>query len=301
MDLPELLATQAGVVTRAQALACGLSERRLRAQDPLVRLRQGVYAEARLAAAGGPARVALDVAAARLTTGVDLVAVAGTAALLHDLPLLGPRPEPPQLSERREVRPLHHGHSVLLPDEHLALTHGVPVTIPARTAVDVARRRGFRAGVVAADAALRAGTSVEDLAAVADLSRSWPGARHATRAVAFADGRSESALESLGRVLFDEQGLPSPVPQVVLGDGSGPIARVDHYWEEHRTVAEADGALKYATPADLYAEKLREDRLRDAGFEVVRYTWVEVWRCPEVVAARIRAAFLRAASRRLAA
>jgi hypothetical protein len=116
--------------------------------------------------------------------------------------------------------------------------------------------------------------------------------------VSFADARSESPLESLGRVRFDEQGLPPPDLQVLVADGDGAFARVDQCWEEHRTVAEADGALKYATAADLFAEKRREDRLRDAGFEVVRYTWDDALRRPDALAARVRRAFARSASRR---
>jgi len=42
---------------------------------------------------------------------------------------------------------------------------------------------------------------------------------------------------------------------------------------------------------------LREDRLRDTGFEVIRYTWDEALRRPERLAARVRAAFARAARR----
>ncbi len=45
---------------------------------------------------------------------------------------------------------------------------------------------------------------------------------------------------------FEEQGLPAPELQVWLGSADDRIGRVDHYWPEHRTVAEADGAVKYA-------------------------------------------------------
>ena len=118
--------------------------------------------------------------------------------------------------------------------------------------------------------------------------------------MAFADARSESPLESLGRVRFAEQGLPPPPLQVVVADDDGPFARVDQCWQQHRTIAEADGALKYATSADLFAER-REDRLRDAGFEVVRYTWDEALHHPAALAARVRRAFERSANRRTGA
>ena len=114
----------------------------------------------------------------------------------------------------------------------------------------------------------------------------WSGVQHAREATGFADRRAESPLESLGRWRFAEHGLPPPDLQAWLGDDVEAFARVDHHWKAHRTVAEADGALKYARPVDLFEEKRREDRLRDAGYEVVRYTWDEALLRPEVLAAR---------------
>ena len=177
---------------------------------------------------------------------------------------------------------------------------GVVATTLARTAVDVGRGRGFLAGVVAADAVLARGVRREELRDVLEGRECWPGARAARRAVEFADPRAESPLESVGRVRCHEQGLPAPELQVWLGDADGPIGRVDQYWAEHRTVAEADGALKYATAVDLFVEKRREDRLRDAGYEVVRYTWNEALHSPGLVASRLLRAFDRAALRRAA-
>lgn len=296
MDLEELLAVQAGVVTFAQARAAGVSVRQLRHGTSLVRLRQGVYADAARVSVAGPAeRAALEVAAVRVTTRVDHVAVGATAVVLHGLPLLGPLPPRPQLAERKELRLKHHGVSATLPQDQVVVAHGVPVVSLARAACDVARRRGYLAGVVVADAVLARAVTAEELAAAVRACRGWPGGRHAQQAAAFADGRSESALESIGRVRFDEVGLPSPDLQVRLGDDQGVIGRVDHYWPEHRTVGEADGALKYADRSDLLVEKRREDRLRDAGFEVVRYSWDDALLHPQVLAARVRRAFDRAA------
>ncbi len=157
-----------------------------------------------------------------------------------------------------------------------------------------ARTRGLVAGVVAADVALARGALRAELA-----RRAWMpaaggrGSRGRAKPWPWPTGRAESPLESLGRVRFHEQGLPAPELQVVLGDADGVIGRVDHYWAQHRTVAEADGALKYVERAALFEEKRREDRLREAGFEVVRYTWAEALRLPELVAARLRRAFAR--------
>ena len=300
-DLHTLLAAQAGVVTYAQARRAGVPAGQLAPAGSarrFTRVRPRAYAPTRAyETADEVARLAVAVAAERLVTCVDLVAVGATAAQLHRLPLLGPAPARPQLAERKHDRPRHHGASTRLRPDEVVEAHGVPVRTPARTAVDLARSRRHVAGVLAMDAVLSRGVPPKALdRAVAGCSR-WPGARHARRAAELADGRAESPLESLGRVRFAEHDLPPCDLQVVLGDRYGPLARVDHYWPEHRTVAEADGAVKYATAADLFEEKRREDRLREAGFEVVRYTWDEALHRPEVVVRRVLSAFARAARR----
>lgn len=297
MDVSELL-RQGGLVTREQLLAAGVSARQLSgAGRGLVRIRRGVYADRAVAEGlSRAARTALEVRAARLVTAVDLVAARATAALVHDLPLLGPRPTTPHLVERKQDRPLHRGASTTLRPEEV-VDVGVPATSVPRTVMDIARVRGFTAGVVIADAALAGRVSRGGLEHVLEGRQNWPGADAAHRAIAFADARSESPLESLGRVRFAEQGLPPPDLQLLIADEEGPFARVDQAWEEHRAVAEADGALKYATPADLFSEKRREDRLRDLGWEVVRYTWDDALRRPDLLAARVRRAFLRSSRR----
>jgi len=71
--------------------------------------------------------------------------------------------------------------------------------------------------------------------------------------------------------------------------------RVDFLYEQQRTVVEFDGLVKYSG-ADgreaLVAEKRREDRLRDLGFQVVRVTLAELDR-PILLQHRIQAAFAR--------
>ncbi len=49
----------------------------------------------------------------------------------------------------------------------------------------------------------------------------------------------------------------------------------DMCWKSQRVLGEADGAMKYATGEDLFAEKRREDDLRRAGWIFVRWTWQE--------------------------
>jgi len=74
------------------------------------------------------------------------------------------------------------------------------------------------------------------------------------------------------------------------------VTTVDFLYEQQRTIIEFDGMMKHGG-ADgrqaLIAEKRREDRLRDLGYQVVRVTWAEFDR-PMLLRQRIMAAFARA-------
>jgi Protein of unknown function (DUF559) len=121
----------------------------------------------------------------------------------------------------------------------------------------------------------------------------WPGIQRARRLVAFADPLAESVLESISRAVFHEHGLPPPELQVWVGDEDEIAGRVDFFWREQRTIAEADGAIKYTGPARALAQLNRDARLRAAGFEVVHFTWPEITKVPGQVVDTIRAAFRR--------
>jgi len=188
-------------------------------------------------------------------------------------------------------------HAAHLPRGHVTARAGVPITSVARTVVDLARSSPFTAAVVAADSALRTKQVTKaELHAVLTACERWPGIRRARRVVAFSDGRSESVFESIARVAFDEQGLPAPDLQVWVGGEDEVVGRVDFLWRAYRTVGEADGAGKYADPGRVRAQLRRDERLREAGFEVVHFSWHELRIVPQQVAGELRAAFRRGSS-----
>jgi Protein of unknown function (DUF559) len=180
-----------------------------------------------------------------------------------------------------------------LPPSHIAVKYGLRVTTPARTVVDLARVLPFRAGVVTADHALEMRLVTKDeLRAVLATCNRWPGVKRAVEVVEFANGLSESALESIARVAFRDLGLPPPELQVWV-EHERFAGRADFLWRDTNTIGEADGALKYENPSRARRQLWRDSRLRDAGFEVVHFTWQEITDTPEQVAASIRTAFER--------
>jgi very-short-patch-repair endonuclease len=111
--------------------------------------------------------------------------------------------------------------------------------------------------------------------------------------VEFSDARSESAFESISRVVFREQRLPPPELQIWVGGDGLVIGRVDFLWRRYRTIAEADGAAKYQNPDRARRQLRRDAELRAAGFEIVHFTWGELHMAPAQVAQSIRMAFRR--------
>ncbi|MEP6649610.1 MAG: hypothetical protein ABJA74_06800 [Lapillicoccus sp.] len=137
------------------------------------------------------------------------------------------------------------------------------------------------AGLIAADAALHRGLlSATSLGDAAHLV-AGPGSARVRRVVERADGRAESPGETRLREALRLMGLVA-IPQFAIVDGRF-TAVVDFYIEEHRLAVEFDGFVKYGrldpvatqpTPADVvFAEKLREDHVRELGHGFVRVIW----------------------------
>lgn len=304
-----------GPFTSAHAHAAGFWKvdiRRMLRGGSWVALRRGVYVDAGAFAevVDDPRRRhALELAGLLLVVGCDAVACGTSAARLLDLETLAPPSaelvvvtgDPAVKGARRDGYLLR---SAALPAHHRRIESGVPVTSPARTAVDLARRSPLVDGVVVIDSVLRQGLATPgELHEVLRRSYSWRGIARAQRAVELADRKAGSVLESVSRVAMYEQGLPSPRTQVLLGDSDGPFAEVDFLWDEFGVIGEADGLAKYAprggrtTREIIRAEKRREGRLLDLGYEVVRWGWEDA--CDSArLATRLRAAFARGNERR---
>ncbi|HEX6444588.1 MAG TPA: type IV toxin-antitoxin system AbiEi family antitoxin domain-containing protein [Streptosporangiales bacterium] len=300
-----------GVFSRDRALALGVDDKelgRLVRRGDLVRLRRGAYTLARTYdEADAVGRHRLLVRAVQLALRERVVVSHVSAAVMHGLALWGvdlsrvhvTRLDGGTPHDRAGVE--HHVGAVDLAD--VVLCDGVPTVSVARAVVECATTVGFEPAVVLADSALHRGqVTCSDLLAKLDGMRSWPGAVTAGHVVSFADGLAESVGESRARVLFAQQGLPTPVLQREMYDARGElIGRVDFLFAAERTIVEFDGLIKYGRDGNasnaVVREKLREDALRELGYEIVRIVWADLAH-PARTAARVRAASARARARR---
>lgn len=287
---------------RPRLLADGLTDaelRGLRRRGALTVVRPGAYLH-------GPepddavAQHLLAVRAALPCLGPDTVVSHLSAAVVHGLPLWSVGLDRVHATRARvsgaRVSGVVHLHAAALAPEEVVLVDGAPVTSVARTVVDLGRTLPFERALVPADGALyRRLVAPQALLDALERGARRPHNAAARRMVEFADGAAESPGETRSRVAIHRAGLPAPILQHVVGR-----KRCDFYWEEYATVGEFDGRVKYGRllrpgqePGDaVFAEKRREDELRDHGREVARWVWDELDPF-DTAASRIWRAFAR--------
>lgn len=221
----------------------------------------------------------------RLASGAVVSHV--SAAVLHNLPIWNVPTD--RVHVTRDARAggrisarLHLHVSPLEPDDVVDVD-GVLVTSKARTIVDTAVSLPFEQAVVVADGGLADPLVGPALVAAMERAAGRTAIERARRVVAFADGRSGSVGET--RVAMMRAGLPAPVLQWDVHSAGGLwIGCVDFGWPTLRTVAEFDGRIKYGRllrpgqdPGEVvFAEKVREDAIRDVELGVVRWVWSDL-------------------------
>lgn len=293
-----------GVFCSGDAHRLGIDDQdvdRLVGRGEVVRVRRGTFIVSEsLRRATPEAAFALRVKAVLRARGETVAASHQAALVLHGLPLH--RVDLSHVDLVAEVcRHRSKAGVTTHPDRGVAVVsvNGWRAVCVSSALVQVAASSGLASGVVAMDAALQRGacTRSELGRAAASLPLRFAGA--ARRAVERVDPRSESVGETLARLLLVDLGF-DVVSQRDLRDALGSlVGRVDLLVDDW-VVVEFDGAVKYggAEGRDaLVAEKRRESRLVELGYEVVRLTWADLENPGEVLR-RIRAAQARVLLRR---
>lgn len=298
-----------GLSTAPELYALGVSKEQLRwwvRTGKVAIIARGVYSPTAWLGrmADDPRRMHAIALGAVIKRNPDLVASHESAAYLHEVDTLLPTgtivprvtlTRKPPASSRSVVR----GALIRvakLPNDHVTTVLGIPVTTVARTVMDIARTAGFMEGVVAADSALRNHVVVKvEFAIVLQDCAQWKGTIRAHQVLDFADGRAESALESVARVRFAQFRIPPPGLQVDIRGAQGFIGRADFCWHDYRTVGEADGAMKYEDRGRerARAQLARDEKFHDAGWGTFHFTWREIYHEPAPTIDRLRRTFAR--------
>lgn len=171
-------------------------------------------------------------------------------------------------------------------DGELVEIDGRLVMAPLRAVWETSTTTTGAGALVVMDSALHhQAFGLDELRSTAAAHSRWQGARLADLSLRFADGRSESAGESLTRYMCFQHHLPRPTLQYEIRDGHGIlIGRTDQAWPAYAHVGEFDGRVKYQrllrpgeSPSDaVVREKIREDRIRREGVGMSRFVWEEV-------------------------
>ncbi|GAB3359228.1 type IV toxin-antitoxin system AbiEi family antitoxin domain-containing protein [Modestobacter lapidis] len=229
--------SRCGLFSSADLTAAGVTEREISSavrSGCWVRVRRGWFVTATDLAAVEAAgrRPELDVLVVTSALARPGAALShGTAARLWGLPVPAGLAPDVRLTDPDRWRsgPGYVMTRAELPGDEVTTRGGHRLTIPARTLVDTAREWAELPAVAALDAALLRGlVTPEQLQEVLERHRFAPRTPRAARAVAAADGRAETWLETRGRLRFRSAGLPPYVPQVEL-------------WVDGRLVKVVDG------------------------------------------------------------
>lgn len=273
--------------TRRQALAAGMTDAQLRSRRTFLKLFQGVYISAAVTMTP-----LLWVCAAVLASPADAVISHQTALRLYGLELGGLFPL--HVSTRTRT---HARRADIRPHQRLApiatrLVHGVPVTAPLRTIVDIATKVTPVELIQAAEHLIHRGlVTTDDLGAYA-MAHHLDGIQRVRRVLGWIREGVESPRETTLRLMIAFSRLPEPRCNLVIRDADGRfLARGDLVYLDLRILIEYDGWHHERTAHQRQSDLARRERLEAAGWRVIVVTSHDL-RTPRVVVWRVHQALV---------
>lgn len=275
-----LAARQHGVVTTAQLLSAGLSRSAIAHRVErgwLLPVFHGAYQVGPVAAAWGREMAAILLAGeSAVLSHHTAAAIWGIRSHTGDVHVTVSRGHP---RNKPGVR-IHRCHSL-----NAAVLHGLPLTTPARTLVDLASHLRRHELDRATEQTQILGLASRDEIAAQLKSQRGVGALRAALHDEPTLTRSEAERRLLD--LVREARLPRPETNAMVGG-----YEVDMLWRRHRLVVEVDGYAFHSGRAAFERDRRRDAALQAAGYRVVRFTWRQITRESHAVVAML-AALLR--------
>lgn len=195
-----------------------------------------------------------------------------SASALHGSKWIGPTmPAAIIDTNRRKGAGVQVWEARIEPDE-VAVVHGMRLTTPARTALDLACRYPTDTAVAAIDALMQAtDLKMADVELLADRYRGRRGMKAARAALELVDGGAQSPKETWMRLLLVRAGFPRPQTQIpVFNEWGWAEAYLDMGWEDIKVAAEYDGAQHQTSRYHYVRDIGRLEKLEMMGWIVVR-------------------------------
>ena len=195
-----------------------------------------------------------------------------SASALHGARWIDPTRPAAIIDTNRRDAPGVQVREERIDDDEICLVDGVPVTSPARTALDLARRHPLGVAVAAIDAL---GQAVElkpaDVELLVDRYRGRRGMQKARAALNLIDCGAQSPKETWLRLLLIRAGLPAPQTQIAVRNEWGYAeAYLDMGWEHIKVCVEYDGDHHRMDRAQYVKDIRRLEMLERRGWIVVR-------------------------------
>lgn len=295
-QLARVAAKQHGVFSLAQARAAGISQSTLDkrvSRGALARVQPAVFAFP-----GAPASWKRDALALVLSVPGLAAASHKTAAFMWGLSSIQPvRTEIVTVRHqriRREDAQVHE--SVDLEPGDVVTVDGIPTTTAVRTVVDAGATASSRYVENCLDSGLRIGLfSLSDverfIERVAVSGRNGIGTiRPLVAERAGWDSVTESALEDLFRRLVAASGLPVPVAQYRVFEGSRIVCRADFAYPDHSILIELDGERYHMDREAFQLDRAKQNRAHALGWKVYRFTWRQLKDEPATVTSTLATA-----------
>jgi very-short-patch-repair endonuclease len=295
LSVPAAAGGQAGVFTAAQARKEGWTDRQIRR-----RTTSGAWvgvAGRALAAVQDEPWSPHQLAVAGQLTEPALTTSHITAALLHGFPV-----EPDGLSHLTG-RPVHRSHRGLvvhrLPldaTDVIALDGWLMVTDPARTAVDCLAAMSLGPGLdLWAFVSTRRILTVDALRRLVLERRGRWGTPRLRDLLDLVQHGAVSRAEYVFHQLLREAGITGWIANAEVQDDAGRVGVVDVLFADARVVVEIDGRRAHSGRQAFVQDRRRQNRLVNAGYIVLRFTWQDLVERPAAVLRELRKALARAA------
>lgn len=291
--LAEVVLNQFGVVSRGQALECGLKRSSLdylvRPEGPWRRIVPGVYATTT-----GTVTPDQRAMAALLHAGAQSVITGAAAVRRHNLRCAGLNDI--DVLVPTEVRVNSTGfvritHTTRMPDKFYS-TNGIRFTLPGRAVADAARGMTRLSDIRAVVAeAIQRGRC--DLASLVRELNEGPsaGSRLYRTALGEIGAGVRSAAEADLKVLIDKSDLEKPMynPELYAEDGTF-LGIPDAWWQRAGVAAEVDSREYHISPEDQKRTTMRHNRMEARGINMLHFLPSTLKSEPRTVLADLRGA-----------